>query len=498
MTVSVPLPPQNLPLLLPDQLLYDWCGRVHRWNGNTDVRNTSRQLFASDYAALQHDFPAHLCELVARTSGTLPNSDDLALRHTLLGYYLPFLPSESAHELLICAINSATPHLKIQLGLPASRLGADHPLKGCNECFTEDGAREDAPYWRLWHQFPSALVCTRHRRALFVAVDSKTPVHHRDWVLPRSSPRRTWMELAIPEGKLDILVKLATFSEEVAQLAPGALVSETLAMAYQSSLMEKSFLTSAGNLRINALVPYVREQFCGLEDLPGLHILRSIRSDWPGLVGNLARKSPKPGHPLKHLLLMVLLFENWQDFLVRYNCVSQHTPSWMEPKPATTPTPRDPRVNAFVALVINRKLSVRAAAAEVGVSVSTGVRWATLENISFTRRTKTLDPMLLDRVRKLVRCGPPKTEVIAKTGISSVALNRIISSEPHLRQQWLDARETNMRVLNRKRFLDLIKLHPGVPIKALRQIPGNGYGWLYRHDRQWLAEHLPSFWSAER
>lgn len=497
-TVSFPLPPPNLPLLLPDQLLYDWCGRVHRWNGNTDVRDTSRQLFAAPYAALQHDFPAHLGELASRTNGTLASTADLALRHTLLGYYLPFLPSESARELLAGAIHGATPHLKFQLGLPASRLGADHPLKGCNDCFAEDEAGENLPYWRLWHQFPSALVCARHRRGLVVAVDSKTPVHRRDWILPRSGPQRTWTELAVPEGKMDILVKLASFSDEVARLAPGALDGETLAMAYQSSLMDKSFLTSAGNLRIDALVPFVREYFHGLEELPGLHVLRSIRSEWPGLVGTLARKSPRPGHPLKHLLLMVLLFETWQDFLARYDRVSHDTPGWCEPRPSSAPTPRDPRINTFVALINNRKLSVRAAAGELGVSVTTGVRWATLENIPFTRRTKTLDPKLLDRVRKLLRRGLPKTEVIAKSSISSVSLNRMISSEPHLRQQWLDACETITRAQNRKRFLALIRRHPGAPVKALRQMPGNGYDWLYRHDRQWLAEHLPSLWSAGR
>jgi hypothetical protein len=88
--------------------------------------------------------------------------------------------------------------------------------------------------------------------------------------------------------------------------------------------------------------------------------------------------------------------------------------------------------------------------------------------------------------------------VIAKSGISSVSLNRMISSEPHLRQQWLDARETVARAQNRKRFLALIRHHPGTPVKALRQMPGNGYDWLYRHDWQWLAEHLPSLWSAGR
>lgn len=495
MSECFPLPPPNLPILLPDQLLYDWCGRVHHWNGNTAATDTSRQLFGAPYAALQHDFPAHLGELAARTDGRLAPISDLALRHTLLGYYLPFLSGELARELLKGAIHGAMPHIKLQLGLPASRLGADHPLKGCDDCFAEDEAGDNPVHWRVSQQFPSTLVCVRHRRALVVAIDSTTPLHRRDWLLPRSGPERVWMTLEFPESRMEPLVKLASFSGEVARLVPGALAGETLARAYQSSLIEKSFLTSAGNLRIDPLVRFVREYFQGLEDLPGLHVLRAVRSDWPGLVGTLARKSPRPGHPLKHLILMTALFESWQDFLTRYAKVSHETPSWLRPKPTSSQIVRDPRTEKFVALVTDQKFSVRAAAAEVGVSATTGVRWATLENIPFTRRTKTLNRELRARVRKLLLRGLPKTEVIAKSGISAVSLNRIISSESELRQKWLEARDAIARAKNRKHFLALIRRHPGSTVKALRQIPENGYHWLYRHDREWLVDHLPSLWS---
>lgn len=491
------LPPPNLPILLPDQLLYDWCGRVHLWNGNSKVTDTSLQLFSAPYAALLHDFPAHLGELTTRTAKRLGSSEELALRHTQLGYFLPFVPLSLARELLAGVINGALPHLKYKLGLPASRLGGNHPLKGCEECFSQDEISGSPAYWRVPHQYPTTLVCVRHRRALISDADTKTPVHRREWLLPTSSPDRIWATFVVPEGRMDLLVKLASFSEELGKLSPGTLEGVTLARTYQSMFSETGFVTAGGSLRTEALIRYVRTYYDGLEALPGLHVLRSVRGGWPGLVGTLVRSSPRPGHPLKHLLLICLLFDSWRDFQARYERVSTETPAWLEENVPASPSSPDHRIAEFAALVKDQGHSLRGAAASVGVCAGTGVRWAKVEKLPFTPRTKALNSAFLERVRKLLRQGLSKTQVIAKSGISAASLNRMISSEPELGEAWRTACWQVAQTENRQRFLFLITRHPGVPVNALRKLPGNGYHWLYRHDRVWLAEHMPRLWPAQ-
>jgi hypothetical protein len=129
--MSWPPPLPNLPVLRSDETLYSWAGFVHAWNANTDVRETSRQLYGSPYAALLHDFPSHLNELDERLEHQLGSTSQLGLLHTLLGYYLPIQSPKSASDILEAICQGSVSQLKYKLGLPASRVGARHPLKGC-------------------------------------------------------------------------------------------------------------------------------------------------------------------------------------------------------------------------------------------------------------------------------------------------------------------------------------------------------------------------------
>jgi hypothetical protein len=96
--------PPNLPRLQPGQTLYSWCGAVHRWNGNVDVRETSRQRFGVPYAGLLHDFPFHLDALGEHTSNLMGSVRRIALRRTLLGYFLAMATEDVAQRVLALPI----------------------------------------------------------------------------------------------------------------------------------------------------------------------------------------------------------------------------------------------------------------------------------------------------------------------------------------------------------------------------------------------------------
>jgi hypothetical protein len=151
----------------------------------------------------------------------------------------------------------------------------------------------------------------------------------------------------------------------------------------------------------------------------------------------------------------------------------------------------------FVQLVRESNLSIRQASAALGVSTSTGVRWAKTYGVDFTPRTRTLTVAYLDTVREQLRTGKEKVDVIAATGISSVSLNRLLSSEPTLRVQWHLAKSARQRMESRKKFLDALKKNSGVPIWLVRKLTNTGWAWLYRHDKQWLIENTPALWHKQ-
>lgn len=491
--------PYNLPQLLDGELLYNWFGRVHLRNGNGLATQTSMQLLGDKHAAFVHDFPALLDTLVATTDGRIGEQRELAERHTLLGYYLPFLPATTARKVFDDASKGSDQNLKHHLGLLASRVGAFHPLKICRMCLAEDLDSLGFFVLRVTHQYPSVLVCVRHECALESSSDEVSPVHRREWLIPKSVADPAWVtNFSATDTQLDRLSKLATLTSFAAKMPAASLDSQILSYCYQSALQGRGLLTARGSLRMRDLVESFREYYVGFEALPGFISLATIDQNWAGFVGSLGRKCPRNGHPLKHLLFIAFLFDSWSDFRQTYDRMSSQLPAWLGPVPPGQDEAADPRLEQFARLINDEKLSVTAAATRIGVSASTGVRWATVLGIAYVSRSKTLKPAFLDDVRGKLRAGETKLEIQVATGISAVSLNRLISSEPAVRQAWLSARHELDRAKNRAQFVSLTEANVGVPVKLVRKIPGNGYQWLYRHDRQWLTEHLPAIWSEPK
>lgn len=492
MTWPPPLP--NLPVLYKNETLYSWAGFVHAWNSNTDVRNTSRQLYGVPYAAQLHDFPSHLKVLDERLQHQLGSPRDLALGHTLLGYFLPNQEPTAAANILAAVYSASLSQMKFKLGIPASRVGGRHPLKGCQRCFDKDEADHGRAFWHVQHQFPSTLVCVEHRCGLQIAWDPITPVHRRGWILPRMGLDRQWVELPqMDRDQLTALLRVADFSSNWATLEPGSLKACVLAQTYQAALRVRDLVTQAGSLRLSHLVSEVRSHYAGVEEYPGFQVLKSVRPDWPGLVGSIARTSPRSAHPLKHLILIAMLFESWSDFLSAYQAQSE---SCRQPliRPNKVTSPSDTRMDRFKVLTNEHGMSITAAAVEVGATPTTGVRWAKVLGIGFTPRTKSLSKEKLDQVRAQLQEGKSKPDIMRACEISAVSLNRLISSEPYIAGQWRAVRRQHDLQKNRNQFLAVVRAHHGWPVKRIRKIPGNGYQWLYRHDREWLIDHLPSIW----
>ncbi|MBW9267380.1 MAG: TnsD family transposase [Candidatus Thiodiazotropha sp. (ex. Lucinisca nassula)] len=490
------VPPPNLPMLLTDETLYSWCGHVHLWNGNATVSTTSRQLFGKPYAALIHDFPANFAALRERTFGALPAIARLVSKHSLLGYFLPFQNRDDANVLIHRVTVGSHPHIKYHLGIPASRVGNDHPLKFCLACHKEDLENHGRAFWHLSHQLPGVLVCQAHTLPLIINKTHTSPVHLRSWLLPplnnieNDSPN--YDDRAITQ-----LHKLSRFSQAVLDMPPGSFDPQRLAWTYQHRLKDEGMLSDRGHLKTRLYATAFLDFYQPIFDLPEYQILHSVTNSSGGFVGQISRKQPRLAHPLKHLLLITWLFESMDAFLDRYRSVSQSIPSWVAP-PVEPECTSDPRKVVFLTEMRENSTSITSAARTAGVSVTTGTQWARQEGINYTPRTKTLTPDKIQFARQLVLKGLDKKSIVDQAGISLVSLNRLLAADEALKERWQAERLKRLRPQYRKAFLTLVKSYPDLPVKKLRKLPGNGYMWLYRHDRDWLMEHLPSLWNPIR
>lgn len=336
------------------------------------------------------------------------------------------------------------------------------------------------------------MVCVRHRTALYVVRHHNTPVHRRGWILPRSGLAKDWSAVEIGNStQLAILTRLAQFSAHAIQSAPASFTPDRLASTYQLALEAKGALTRGGSLRSPQLDALVEATYDGLHGLRGFTAFQAIAGPASNAAASLSRRRPRKGHPFKHLLLITMLFESWEEFQSQYVDAEAATErrSKIEPTEGVPHLPADR--DLFLRLMKEQGLSATAAAQLVGITTTTGITWAKAHGLTVSSRPKSLNAKLLKQVRALLVRGIDKQEITKKTGISETSLNRLIVSEPEVAQAWRSARLQKTRDLHRANFLSLLQTHKGVPIRVLRKIPGNGYAWLYRNDRPWLEQALP-------
>lgn len=138
-------------------------------------------------------------------------------------------------------------------------------------------------------------------------------------------------------------------------------------------------------------------------------------------------------------------------------------------------------------------LSICRASRAVGISATTGVQWAGRLGISYTSRSKTVTPLLSGKVRKQLTRGERVAKIAASSGVSASTVNRILGADDDLKAARHRSTFSHRSLVARSCFVRLCKIHAHLPLSELRKLPGNGYAWLYRNDREWLSETLRRF-----
>ncbi len=240
---------------------------------------------------------------------------------------------------------------------------------------------------------------------------------------------------------------------------------------------------------------HLRDSFLALSPTPIELCLETI-------MGSAIRNSPRPIHPLKHLVLLIAMFgeasaamaaldqEDVDDLDSR---MTEHVRSSFEEDAAGEQTPDKKAV--FLAFVEQGR-SIRAAAAAAGVSTGTGVRWAQQHGIAFTPRKKLMHEAVIEDIRADLKSGLDRTTVAANYGVSLASINRLLSTEHDLRDTWSSVRHEAAREKNRASLLGLIDSQPTISVSQLRKTGGSGWTWLYRHDKAWLEKTLPTLWTS--
>jgi len=285
---------------------------------HTRASSTKVALFGDRLGRSRHDFPIGIAELVRRSAGRMGSVASIISEHTIIHYFLPFTTPEIGTRLLRYA--EASPAEKV----PAPSLWSSPQrgltaLRACRECYQDDVTRHRGGYWHLTHQYPGVLVCLKHRQWL---VSRELAVSRRyEFVMPDESlfaSQSDQVQTAIFR-RADVLPKIARAAMGLANMPQGSFLElSAVRRCYLHALAKRDLIARNGMMKADQCANALQSS---LIDIPEQK-RKSLLIDEPYVatreIVRLIHHMRTNSHPLRHLILIVWLFEEWDNFICAY------------------------------------------------------------------------------------------------------------------------------------------------------------------------------------
>lgn len=482
-------PTISLPNFYDGESLYSWCARFHQLSCNASPRITSRQLFGHPSSGLRCDFPSPIRNLHNKSRGKLGAIAELITNRTLYGFYRPFLPASRANALASAIEIGGFRNVHSRLGLSASLPEYSGLLKACPSCIHSDLLYSPTSWWRIEHQWPATFICQRHQQPLIYVSPLIKEQSRKDWILPIHIDQDEWEEM--PCITLQMLIRMegiSAWAKALASTASLQLESSKLRYCYLLEAKDHGHVAMDGSVRLDQLRDGFIKWIGDCSNWPSLSFVQGVQDVNAGFIGQLIRQYPGIRHPLKHILMLAFLYPNADAFIERYEDVS----AAYEAEGESGLMRRLSNVRyELIRLVSEERLSVNSAASKLGVSVTQATKFLNKTNIPYQHRPRIVGTEKEAALDLALRSGRERAEICQEFGIRRAYIKDYLAKHRDLKVYWEKARRTKLITQYRKNFLSLLNANPGVPVKRLKKISGNGIQWLQHHDRRWLEDNLP-------
>lgn len=481
-----------LPKPLEDQSLYSWCSVFHRASGNIDAGTTSRQLFGHRDAAFIHDLPWRLNRFELATQCLLGKAEHVALTRTLAGFYAPFLPAEKFRRLLDSMNGNQLGAIKAELGLSRSGIVTSGVHKACVDCMEEERSRLGLTYWHFEHQWPSVAICEKHQTLLWRFETPGNSKRSRVFYQPLAISPTAWIRgRDISSRSRRLLLSLVAWSKHLAACPGLHLDEELLRWTYLLQAKQRSWTAFDGNLRLQRLKEAFHAEFQEISMLPGFAIAADTEGPNAGFLGGMFRQVVGQRHPVKHLLLLNFLFDGPEAFLKTY---ADHEAVRNEGGVAALIENLTEARFKLKGWIENQIMSVNKAAQTVGVPTTQAIKYLDKVGVRREKRPRIVGTETEERLRTLLSQGVERAAIAKELNIRRSFIKDYLATHADLEEIWSERDFLKRQERYREKFLGVLHDNPGLPVKRIRRIPGNGFQWLYKNDLDWLKSVLPAIW----
>ena len=453
-----------------DETTYSWVSRYHLMAGHRSFRSSTLAMLGVAEGRASNEFPCFLPKLSVAADMPLGT---IIHYMTPYRYYATFLPERLQLLLWECLSSGQTHNLQSVLGTVANRITPGQLLFSCRHCIKEDLEGYGFPFWHLAHQLTGVLACHRHHEILHAVPRIKSQAILPVSIIKRPSTNMEWRYASLIQDMSD---QINLFSQQQCLLA------------YRRRLSDMDMTTTHSCIRFRQLRKLVEQQLKGIKG--EARAFGSIRqqlskSQFPEC---LFYQTHVNHHPLKHLVLIEALFEDWPEFVVEVSKVDvvEEAPPLIVPK-----REQSTEISAKAKRLLQLGQSLRKVIKVVGLSVSTLKILAHKAGVFVDCRPSKIFVETERAIWRLLMIGKKTTDIALEFGISVGAVEQVLRKHSELvtlrKRIWL----YYLQKFHRKAILKHIDLNPFDSRKLIRQALGASYIWLYKHDKAWLYQHLP-------
>lgn len=255
--------------------------------------------------------------------------------------------------------------------------------------------------------------------------------------------------------------------------------------------LEKNLVGIDGSLDFKAIRKLLHTEYADLVDVPGLEFLDDAQKESGGFAGLLLRQYHGTHHPLMHCALLSFLFESPAEFFSAYDLAAKLDPARRRD---SLRYERAELCRRLADLVGREHISVNQAARSLGIDPARAIVLLAEMKVPYETRPRIVGTEIERKLIERLETGEEPALISSSLAIRRGFIRDYLTKRPELRRRHSEKLFCARREAYRTKFLRILASNPSLPIKRIRRETDSGFEWLYRNDRDWLAENLPGIW----
>ncbi|QFI38797.1 hypothetical protein FR932_13520 [Moritella marina ATCC 15381] len=468
------MPDILFPDALPDETIFSWLCRYHLIAAHSSFRHYTLPMLGINGSRPTNEFPVFLPQL-SDLSGVSLN--DLINHMRSLHYYEPFL-LERDYKLAFEALKSGdSASLQSKLGMVANRIASGQYLKYCPLCVVSDCEKYGVAYWHKVHQLIGVLVC---------------PVHN----CHLNGLRRGSVKVLLPESNHDAQERGTTEESELSRLIadefseyPLNLTISNINQQYMVQLRRLGLQTSTGRVRQKLLKSLLLDKLNLLPQLSPAFQRLAVQVQKGQYPECLFYRTQCNHQPLKHFLLIYVLFGSWLNFS---RCISDSVVDLESKVPKQKRiVKREPQWSKAIAC-LKQGESLRTLADMFSTTVSTLKIKAQQQGVDVNTRPSKVYENIERAIWRKLFVGEKTLSIATEFCLSVAAIEKVLTKHPELKllrkRIWYFADFTR----HQKQIFNYVQANKNVTRNKIKLARAASYIWLYKHEKEWLYQNIPT------